>query len=463
VELGFQAVHAALLIWIGWQLFARRSQPVFVIFAALIIQLCFSSLQMENFIWAADPGYLLVWTTATASFLLLAISAGRAELIAGCVFLGIVSTLSCPNGIFVWPVLVLQAWILRLSMRVRVLLAACGALIIAAYFWHYDPGPDLGMGAGRALLHPWQSIPIVGMLAAATLTSVSVRCAMSVGCIVLVAVVYILIKVWRYHPPALLSAYGALAVFALLTLAGMMTSRISPEFIAERVRLHLLVFPSRYYTTVFFFWAGLGGVSLWMAMKNSREWPQLVAAGSMVAVVALGTLFWQIGEAANWRGYYREIDVAGSALIMHVDDPANSALAQIYPDAGLRDRISAWLEQRRMALFSQRRATLVGQSVGNIEDEHCAGRGETAVRVDDGVYRITGWAANSPRDLVFADGSSRIVGVARTGLRRPDLARGDVGWQGYARTPLAGVEVYGVLDDSGHYCRVGQPIALPVK
>ena len=466
-DLATQALHTALLVWIGWQLFARRSKPIFLILAALIVQLSFSSLQMENFIWAADPGYLLVWTTATAAFVALALVPARPGLIPapvwGSILLGIISTLSCPNGIFVWPVLVLQSWILRLKMRIRVLLAICGALMIAAYLWHYDPGPDLGMGAGRAILHPWQSVPIVGMLAAATLTSVSVLCAMIAGCVALAAVAYILVKVWRYHPPALLTAYGALAVFALLTLAGMMTSRISPEFIAERVRLHLLVFPSRYYTTVFFFWASLGGVSLWMAMKNSHEWPQLVVTGSMVAVVTLGTLFWQIGEAANWRGYYREIDVAGSALIMHVDDPANAALQQIYPDPVFRDRISAWLEQRRMALFSQQRGRLVGQRIGELESGGCGGQAEIAAPVGQGVYRITGWAASPSQDLVFANHAGLIVGVARSGLRRPDLAPADAGWQGYARTDAPSVEVFAVLDHSGHYCRIGQPIALPVK
>lgn len=468
LELLIQAVHAGLLIWVGWRVFGRISRPVFAILAALIVQLTFSSLQMENFIWAADPGYLLVWTTATAAFLLLADYAtrpgGAAGLLAGCLFAGVISTLSCPNGVFVWPVLVLQASILRVNARIRVALILAGALMIGIYFWRYEPGPELGMGAGRAILHPWQSVPIVGMLVAATLTSVSVHAAMIAGCVALAFVIYILFKVWRYQPPALLTVYGALALFALLTLAGMVTSRISPEFIEERVSLHLLVIPSRYYTTVFFFWAGVAGSSLWMAMRNRREWPQLVAAGSMLTVVTLGTLFWQIGEAANWRGYYRELDVAASALIMHVDDPGNPALAQIYPDPGLRDRVSAWLEQRRLAIFSEARGSLLGRHAA--AGRSCRGEGQKAAPVGDGVFRITGWTADPVRDLVFTDGSGKIVGVGRSGLRRPDLASRieGVGWQGYARASGGdALFVYGVLDDSRHYCRVGAPVRLPVK
>ncbi len=141
LELAIQAVHAGLLIWIGWRLFARRSKPVFLIAAALIVQLSFSSLQLENFIWAADPGYLLVWTTATGAFLLLA-----ARRVGGSVLLGVVSTLSCPNGVFVWPVLILQARVLRLSMRVRGLLTPGRRGDDRNLFLEIRSGPGAGDG-----------------------------------------------------------------------------------------------------------------------------------------------------------------------------------------------------------------------------------------------------------------------------------------------------------------------------
>lgn len=469
LELAIQAAEAGLLAWIAWRLFAERSRAVFAIAAAAIVQLCFSSLQLENFMWAADAGYLLVWTSATAAFLLLAVYAGnkRGGLLVACVVAGIVSTVSCPNGLLVWPLLVLQAWVLRLSMRVRVVPIAAGVAVIGAYFWRYEPGQALGMGILPALLHPQRSIPILGMLMAGTLTSVSARWAMVVGSLALLSVVYILFKVVRYRPPALLTVYAALALMGLLTLASLVTSRISPEFVESRVRLHLLVLPSRYYTAIFIFWAALGGVSLWMALRNRREWPQLVASVSMIGAMTVGTLWWQIGEAANWRGYYGEIDVAGSALIMHVDDPANPALAQIYPDPGLRDRVSSWLEQRNLAIFSQTRGHLLGQRV-TAGERVCQGQAQDVAIVSNGVYRITGWAMIPARDLVIADTQGTVVGIARRGLRRPDLhLHFDApGWQGYARARGGErVTIYGVgvLDGSANFCRIGGPIWLPIN
>jgi hypothetical protein len=474
-----QGLHAGLLTWISWRLFGRASKAVFLIAAGLIVQLSFTSLQLENLIWAAQSGYILVWTSATIAFLTLALCAGtvkmRGIVLGAAVISGATSMLSSPNGVFVWPILIWQAWILGLSIRIRGLLTLLGVVAIGAYFWGYQPGPEMGMGALPALLHPERSIPVLGMLIAGTLTSVSVRAAMVVGCIGLVLGLHILVKSLRNRPPALLTVYGALAAFALLTFASVVAARISPEFIDSRVNQHLLVIPSRYYTALSFLWASLAGISIWLAMKDGRAWRQLAATSSMVAVVTVGTVFWQIGEASNWRGYYRDLDVAASALIMHVNDPANPALSQIYPDVSVRTDVSAWLEARKLALFSQKRARLVGRRVaaGDVQSAECRGEVQAAVPVLPGVLRITGWALDirtgrPPRDLVVVDRHGLVVGVARSGLRRPDLKRkpgaaslDTVGWQGYARSlgePV--IEVFGVIGDTGLYCRVGQPVTL---
>ena len=202
-------------------------------------------------------------------------------------------------------------------------------------------------------------------------------------------------------------------------------------------------------------------------MKNRREWPQLAVLAAIAATLTLGTAWWQIGEAANWRGYYRELDVAGSAVIMQVDDPANSALAEVYPEPGLRLRVSAWLEKEHLGLFAERRGSLLGRrvSAAEIEDGRCRGEAQSVTRVTEGLFRIAGWAVDArtgepPRDLVFTDHLGQIIGIARSGLRRPDL-KGNidavpfdtVGWEGYARGSKQ-VGVYGALDGDGHYCRV---------
>jgi hypothetical protein len=264
-------------------------------------------------------------------------------------------------------------------------------------------------------------------------------------------------------------------LFALLSFCSIVTSRISPEFTAQREALHLAVVPSRYYTFVFFFWAGVLFISTRLMLSNKRRWPQFAALGSLAFVFTFGLSSWQIGEAANWRGYYRELDVAGSALIMHVDDPSNRYLTQVYPDPELRSRMSLWLESGGKALFAEKRATLPGIRIGpgQIDAGRCRGAIQSAMPLSDGVIRLTGWVLDSqnespPRDVAFADSSGTIVGIGRSGLRRPDLkgsagisSLDTIGWQGYARlhtkTPIT---AFGVLDGSDRYCQAGPSVSL---
>ncbi len=453
-----QAAHTVLLIWIAWRLFSGVSRPLVLLIAALIVDLNFSALQMENFIWAGQQGYILVWLSSTLAFLLLAVSIQRnrrrAVLLTGCILLAVVSTLSSPGGLSVWPVLVIQAFVLRLSSRIKAILTGAGIAATAIYLHSYDKGPPMGMGFLPAILHPYKSIPVVGMILAGSVTPASIRLAMFLGCITLATGLYAIARVLRYKPPPLVTVAAALALFALLNIAGIVTSRISPNMAESRIQLHQLIIPSRYYTFIAFFWDGLILTSAWLLIRNKREWPQLAVIGAMCLVMTLGSAGWQIGEAANWRGYFREEDIAGAAVIMHVHDDASKSLNEVYGDSCLRFRISDWLKEKHLALFTEHRARLPGRRIKESEIAHegCPGTEQFATRLKDNVYRVTGWAGQT-KDLAFADESHTVIGIARTGLRRPDL-KGKLdpsidldfaGWQGYLRgMPHQKVTLYSV-------------------
>jgi hypothetical protein len=491
LSLAIQTAHAAMLAYVAWRLFARMSKAVFLAVASLAFHLCLSALQLENLMWAGQVGFVLVSASASAAFLLLALySLQPAEsgplkkgvLLGGSMLSALVSTLSSANGALVWPLLVAQAGLVGAGRRARLLLACTGGLAIAAYFWGYKAGPPVGMGAGRAMLHPEQSIPLLGALLVGPLSVVSLRLGMVIGCAALLAALYALFEAFRpkRRPPALLSVYGAVVVFSLLSLAAVVSGRITPEFAASRVREHLLVFPSRYFSTPFFLWSCLLGISMWLVARNRRQWPQLAVLGSVTLLLSIGTACWQSGEAANWRAFYRELDVAATALLMDVQDPGNQALAQIYPEVSLRSRVRAWLEADRLSIFQERRAYLAGArfaAVAGVPREgRCQGSARAVVRVSEGSFRVTGWvvdsvAARPPRDLVFADRSGIIAGIARSGLRRPDLEGridrrflDDAGWQGYLRTTSAGpIAVYGLLAGSSGSCFVTEVAELPPR
>jgi hypothetical protein len=489
LNLIFQTGHAVLLAYAAWMLFRRVSWPVFLLTAALVFHLSLSALQMENLIWGAQVGYVLVAGSATAAFLLLAIYAGRpgrasapktrglkeCMLLGGCIVAAFISTLSRPDGLLTWPVLVVQASVLRLRAGVRILFTLAGCLAIGAYFWKYEAGAPLGMGVGGAILHPFQSLPIVAMLVVEPISVVSARAGAWLGGVALIFAVYALVKVFRARPrpPAILSVFGAVALFSLATISTLVMGRISPEFIASRGNFPL--FPSRYSTTAFFFWAGMLGISAWLVLQDRRTWPQFAVLGSMILTLTFGTALWQIGEAKNWRAYITELDVASTSLMLglrdaDLPDADRTMLEGIYPDVPLRSEVLSWLQRNSLSFFRERRARFMASSIPPEAwtAGRCEGSVETPVLLKNGWLRVTGWIwdrpeKRPPRDLVFVNTSGIVIGLARSGLRRPDLLGkvasqylDEAGWNGYTTDPGGGpIEVYGVLGEAERYCRIG--------
>jgi hypothetical protein len=418
---------------------------------------------MENFIWPAQISYLLAAASATAAFFALAqhTKRPRATLAVGAVGFAVLGSLADTNCLLIWPLLLVEAWVLRIPLRVRWLMAGAAAIFLALYFYGYEAGPRMGMGAARAILHPEQSTLVLGVLIAGPISVVSVPAGKVVGVVALCLALYALVAAARRRgqmPPGV-AALAAMMAFQALTLAMLVVSRISPEFIEERLKLLLLVLPSRYYSIAFLFWLGLLGIAVWLVFENRRQWPLLIPVAAVISVLTAGTVSWQIGEAENWRAFHRELDVAATALIMNVDDPGNIPLAQVYADVPLRTRVNAWLREKRLSIYHERRGSLLGGRVQRAVNGGCEGQVQSVVRVGD-ASRIGGWARPA-RDLVFADAASgRIVGLARTGLRRPDLegkvsgSLERIGFQGYVRPGLEGIVLYGVLDESGSYCRI---------
>jgi hypothetical protein len=477
-----QTAHAALLSFVAWWLFRGLPWWIFVLTAALIFHLSLSSLQMENLIFAGQIGYIVVGAAASAAFLLLSLYSTehacgcggvlrRCFLIAACILSALISTLSRPDGGFVLPVLFVQASLLRVNLKVRILFALTGCFVLSLYFWRYDAGPSLGMGVWGALTHPQQSLPLFAMLLLGPLSVLSRPIGTWLGCTSLVFVVYWLYKISRTRPelPPMLTVYTSVALYSLISIWGLVTSRVSPEFVASRE--HFLLLPSRYFTLPFLFWASMWVLSVWLINEDRRTWPQFLVLGAVTLLLTFGTAFWQVGEAKNWHAYYKELDVAATALILDVHDGDNAVLERIYPDGTLRQQIRDWLQRDELSVFHEQRAHLMGLQISQppiqVEEGRCQGAWESSVAAAGNAHRVSGWVwdvrkKKPPSDLVFIDASGKAVGIARSGLRRPDLKGkvaaaylDDNGWQGYVTVPNTGaVEVYGVLPEKGHYCHV---------
>ncbi|MCU1260708.1 MAG: putative rane protein, partial [Bryobacterales bacterium] len=137
-------------------LIAAVNRPIFGRFvswrfaAALIVtlNLCLSSFQLENLIWALQVQYTLVIFCAVLSFVLFALSvrakAANIVLLASCLS-AFVGSLTMAQGLLIWPVLALQAWVCRSNRKVWLGLLAIFVVAGGIYAVGYQM-PDTGMG-----------------------------------------------------------------------------------------------------------------------------------------------------------------------------------------------------------------------------------------------------------------------------------------------------------------------------
>jgi len=111
VTMLLQFAHIGLLMGVAWLLLGRKSSPAFLIACVVILNLLLSPFQMWNFTWSTQTMFVLVLLTATSSFACLALAGGKNGrlFIALAVALAALGTLTMPNGLLVWPVLVLQS------------------------------------------------------------------------------------------------------------------------------------------------------------------------------------------------------------------------------------------------------------------------------------------------------------------------------------------------------------------
>jgi hypothetical protein len=158
-----QFVHIGLLIALAWLLLGRKSVTGFVVACIVILNLMLSPLQMQNFVWSLQTMFPLNYAAATASFLCLALTTRWRLFFPVAITIALAASYTMPNGLLVWPILLAQAWFLRLGRRVSIALAAIGSIVIGTYFWHYQR-PDLGMGVIGMIRDPIHSIPLLGLL-----------------------------------------------------------------------------------------------------------------------------------------------------------------------------------------------------------------------------------------------------------------------------------------------------------
>jgi len=461
-----QFVHIALLIGLAWLLLGRKAPALFVLAIAVILNLMLSPFQMENFVWGMQTMFTLVLAAATAAFVCLSF-----ENLGLCIVFGVIASLTMPNGILVWPILLAQALYLRRGRKVALALAAVGISVIGFYLWRYTRPPELGLGLGGMIRHPIEAIELLGLTIGVPFR-LSLPMDVAVGLLTLVITGYVFLRAaWpRTAERKPFASLFAIVLFSLLSLLSLVAGRLTPQALHVDSRDPL---PGRYFTMICLFWASVGLLALYTFHVERIRPLVLGACGILFAVLMFASYQRQLIEADDWADFFLGADAAGGALIL--DAPDEPILSVLWPAPAERAERVRFLRAQGLAMFHEPRAAWPGRRIADLfpsSSDRCSGAIEKTLALDGTSWRLEGWAwdldtSGPPDDVLIADSQDVVVGLARGGLRHgyipgllfdpqpaPPHARWRRSeWLGYARAS-GDLKLYGVLRGAGKVCSI---------
>jgi len=474
-----QLVHIGFLIALAWMLLGRRSTALFIIAVIVILNLMLSPFQMENFVWGMQTMFPLVFVAATGAFLSLSLGSTNHSgyLLSLCVAFGIVSSYTMPNGILVWPVLVLQSIYLRQKRKGVLALGGIGTLVIVSYLWRYARPLELGMGMGGILRHPIDTIMLLALILGSPFRF-TIAADVAVGMLALATTGYVLIRALfsRAQERRWSSTLFALILFLFLSSLTLIAGRLTPEFLHLDSKDPL---PSRYFTMICLFWVSIGLLALSTVQGRRLRALLLGFYGLLFASLMFASVNRQLTDAEDWADFFLATDAVGSAFVLDVPD--EQLLSVLWTSRPQREELILFMRQHALAMFHEPRATWPGKRVSALfqtSPDRCVGAIEKTVGVDGSSWRMEGWAwdnnaSRAPDEVLFADANGRVVGLARGGLRHgyfpgflidsnsspPWHTRfRDSEWLGYVRqggdSDPTQLSLYGLFRNEGKVCAI---------
>jgi hypothetical protein len=265
------------------------------------------------------------------------------------------------------------------------------------------------------------------------------------------------------------SALFGILLFLFFSALSVVAGRLTPAVLHLDTRDPM---PGKYFTLICAFWAAIAMLVLYTCWRQRVRGWFLGFYGVLFAGLMFAGVRRQLVEANDWADFFRGADAVGAAFLLDVPD--ERLLSILGPAKADREERAAFLKRQRLAMFHDRRARWAGSLVSDWfspPSGRCIGGIEKRVGVDEGSWRVTGWAWDADRgssldDILFTDGDGRMIGLARGGLRHgympgflvePGPAPAsharfrDSEWLGYVRGD--GVRIYGVRGD-GKICEI---------
>jgi hypothetical protein len=440
--------------------------------AALIVllNLCLSSFQMENLIWALQVQYVLAFFCAVLSFFLLSLSAERKRstlLVSMSCLAALAGSLTMAHGLFIWPALALQAYVCNRSRKLSLGLLAAFIVLAGIYAVNYQM-PSTGMGVIGQLRRPMRGLEISLMVVAGSISNRSLTWGVASGGFGVASLAIFLFQVKRSARPTWPSVYVATALFALATASVTAAGRISPELLKLLIAGHNELLPSRYQTFGYVFWISLFSLALWSTQTvRQRGWRLLAIPALAVPVfVVVADGREQLVYSQAWMDAMRSVDATGISLLLNAQDWEREQI--LWSD---RPQLMHWVDftrSRRLAVFSEGRYGWLGSAMAErfqiTPSNRCEGKTDLREMLPGGTGRVTGWAwdrdfAAPPLDVLLVNVDGRVVGLARCGLPHHDTGGHSsqvviwrAGWLGYCKPDAGPVRAFAVLQDGRSVC-----------
>ncbi len=471
------AAQAALIAGVSRAIFGSVQSWRFIAALVVLLNLYFSSFQLENLIWALQVQYVVVSFCAVLAFIAFAkhVDGGRHRqmfLAASCAA-AFVGSLTMANGLAIWAVLALQAYLCKARRRVWVAYIGVFLMFGAVYSIGYSTRGE-GMGMLEQFRRPLSALEITAMVLGGPLVTQSFSWSVAAGAIALGATIVLIVVVHREAKPAWPSVHLAMVVLMCVTAALTVGGRISPEFVWQRMATHGDILPSRYFTFSFLAWASLFALCLWLIGKAGP-----IAIKAVAVTAALVPCYFVFAYARlqplvadSWVDAMRAFDATGTSFLVNAPDWERQQLLW-----GGRSEMEGWVafqRAHRLANFSESRFEWLNRpwavEFSKMDANACEGQVESWDRVGDTSWRVNGWAwerkaDQPPLDVVVVDSEGLIRGLGRSGVRHHDtgghtakVVMYRAGWIGYvAGVPaveLSALKAFAVLNDGRTICPI---------
>jgi hypothetical protein len=469
-----QLGQLALLGWLLWRM--QDMPPPFRLTLGICCGLFMTSaMQVQGILGTFELQWYLSEMAAALAFVFLRISArsGRWTSLAMSIAAAVIVTYSTGNGMFIWPVLVTMAALLRLPKPRIAVVAIAGTLSIAAYFVGYS---FLTPGRFAVLLdHPFYAIWFVGVFLGTPLSYVNVQLGGVAGLAGLLLVAFALtiaIRQRRLADPLVVVTAGVclyIAGSALMIAYG----RMNPADPAIAAAL-----AARYVGVPLTYCANLVVLVGWLVMQlpRGRRFALHSIAALLVLAVAVTVMNRQKSYERTFAMQQALAHESGIAMVAGIEEDDDVSKA-IFPDPQFLREMTPKIRQRRLSIFAAGRQDWIGQPVNGVfvpaPEALCFGGVEMLSPVTGG-YRAAGWAWDRamdrpPRDIVLVNRAGVIVGFGETrpgGYPRNDPARrppSDWDWAGFARsTGMSGtIQAYAIVHRGQMACAMGSPRPAP--